>query len=76
MNTRNAELYWKELQLLRLAAACRKIAQTSVEDEKTRLLSLALLRTQEREISARFKLITRRLSDDTKLLQLRFTSLR
>ena len=73
---RNGEMYLKGATVITPCRACSKIAQNSVEDEKTRLLSLALLRTQERDISARFKLIALRLSDDTKLLQLRFTSLR
>ena len=48
MNTRNAELYWKELQLLRLAAACSKIARASVEVAKTRLFSQVVLPAKKR----------------------------
>ena len=39
---------WKELQLLRLAAAWSKIARTSAKIGKTRLLSLVLIRVEER----------------------------
>ena len=50
MKMQNAELYLKvkELQLLGLAAACSKIARTSIEVGKTKMLSIVLLRAQER----------------------------
>ena len=74
MKMRNAELYLKgaakELQLF--TATCSKITRTSVKVGKTRLLPLVLLRVKEK-IRASFQLITRQVSDDTKLL--RFTSL-